>query len=469
MAACPICGSMINTDDKECSNCGFTLPEKPDKSVNPPDITISDEVQTESEEDKRKKWLEQQKSVQDELSGIKSSMKDDQVKAEDQNQIPLNPYPIAYPVRPDVGILSRNYGPLNLGQPIVVPVNNLPYSQPEAPGEKDEPEDNKTVQEEKKDEVEKQSGDEISVAVAKKGDEETKENNELPNSSQPTGREPEMATKLKKPENLEVKVAMATPIKKPAKIKVKPKDIINVESIIEDVQDIEPRQDREIAGAIDKILSHEKDFKIKPAAKKPKEIEKVPSSMKRYQIKDILKYLRKTLRKTSDRFNRKPIENLIAQAQKKLDGNNIEAAYSIAINAKKTFNKSLKDYENARKRLKHLRERNPGLLSPANAQNQKYENILTMMKNGEYSGVLQHLDEIERSLLASPVPAENTTGTDSRSSDIPVAQRAPPSTRHTRDEGQIDWDENSSETRRSNQSQDYARWKKKKSRKKRRQ
>ena len=480
MASCPICGSRVTSEDKVCSNCGFTMQdESPNPKGSEDGINKNNEIQNgssdditdgqaESEEDTRKKWLEQQRSLKDELTGIKSSMAEEKAKAEEQNRIPIPPYPLAYPIKPDLGMLSRNYGPMNMTPQNVLPVDHSPYTKPAGPDSKDDLENEEQVPDELKTPSQKDTGGNIPVAVAvKEKEKETiQDDSSSTANSESTENDPEISTELKKPVSMELKVAMATPIKKPPKVKVKSKDLIEVDAIMDDVEDIKPRQNTEIAGAIDKILSHEKSVKTGDGPKQPSAQEKTPASMKRYQINDILKYLTKSLRKTSDRFNRKPIENLIEKAQKKLDMNNIEAAYSIAINAKKTFNRSIKHYENARKRLKQLREKHPEILSKSNPQNDKYEQVVAEMKNGQYFRVAQFIDDIEESLGPKPGAVATSVSSDRDLSNIPVAHKVKSSEGQIQGKEPVDVGNKNEIDRRSSQSRDYARWKKKKSRKK---
>jgi len=118
MPNCPSCGEEIEEQDKFCNNCGQSLKNSgntasPDESLRTEGSAENNTV-GESEEDKRLKWLEAQKAFKNELSGLKTELKDE-IKKKPEMEFPFpSPYARYYGPQGEFEITGRNYAPYNM-------------------------------------------------------------------------------------------------------------------------------------------------------------------------------------------------------------------------------------------------------------------------------------------------------------------------------------------------------------------
>jgi hypothetical protein len=191
----------------------------------------------------------------------------------------------------------------------------------------------------------------------------------------------------------------------PEDISVSSEDLIKVDQILENGEGIPMREYEDLAGAIDKVITHEKSFNgtKKPKARpKPKPLPRAKG--KQGEIDEIIQYLVKSISEQPDKFNSEPITNLLNKTQQFIEENNLDDALISAQNAKKAFTRMQFIYTDAEQRLKALTKKYPGILNIEHKMHNQYREILNAMKSGSYHRVNKMISDIESHFSAKSKP-----------------------------------------------------------------
>jgi hypothetical protein len=505
MAICPLCGNEIKNGENICGICGCNLKnfsekveesksESPSETVeeekedsgknegpppapNPSDTTLdSDEV----EDEHRQKWLEQQKALRDELSGLKSSLKNEiEQKKEIYNTVPT---PLAYPhyyyKKPEYDMITRNLSDLNIRI-----VDKVQRDETFADKEAKEVEISKAGEIEEKEKV-KNAPKNMDI------DDSEIENEDIPLAI-PVIDEQKGTKDHATPQQIESKTKdNGEKIRPPVKINkkslskngVSPKGLLKVDTIIDNEDNDVESKNSELSGAINRIVSHEKIYKSKGMKMKLSSPVIKPAIDKRTQTEEALKNLEESIKRLSNGFNGKPVQQMIARSKKKLKKNDINAAFEIAHNAKKTFSRLQQHYSEATDMLKKLSQNYPDIKKTEHNFFKRYEKIKATMRAGQYFKVIRHVNDIENDLNAflsrSKDKSDIETGIETEqltdTSEIHKRESTDLEHPHLKDENKkesqvgsvIDWD--NSEDNRKTQSRSYPLHKSKKTRKKKR-
>jgi hypothetical protein len=374
MDKCPNCGQSIRYGQKICMICKYDVSGDASGTKNPELGTPAGDTKRSSPEtirsgavgdkiDQRKKWLEQQKELMNEISGLKTTLGDD-IKLKDDEKEPED----------DSGQEKAYQPPQQINEPV-------------QPGATESPQQRSPPAVQKK-----PPGEEISnFDVVPVDDILTEVDKSVPPEVGP----PQPIVKAAGPQVAQV----------PKDISISSEDLIQVDQILENDEEIPMREYEDLAGAIDKVITHERSFNgtKKPKARpKPKPVPRAKG--KQGEIDEIIQYLVKSISAQPDKFNSEPITNLLNKTQQFLEENNLDDALINAQNAKKAFTRMQFIYTDAEQRLKALTKKYPGILNIEHKMHNQYREILNAMKAGSYHRVNKMISDIESYFAAKSKP-----------------------------------------------------------------
>ena len=204
----------------------------------------------------------------------------------------------------------------------------------------------------------------------------------------------------------------------PKRVKFDENDLIRVDSVLED--DAPPQEVRnpQIAGAIDRILTHEKS-RIKPPVNSPEKVSEAvqskhlekdqkskvmtlkltspslkSSTKSSHQVDEIIGSVEMSLRKAPGDFYTKPIEAILANARQKRNENDLDAAFDMAINARKALKRTQDFYRISKVKLAELESVHASIRDPDHTKFRDYQNIKSLMAEGQYHKVNQKIPEL---------------------------------------------------------------------------
>lgn len=513
MADCSECGKKLQENASFCSHCGNkigrSLSEVESKSgshVAAKKVDKSSETRndfkkdsTRNTGDKRKRWLDQQQALQNELSGLKSTLKDE--TKNETAEIGEIPIPSALPLplypRPDLGAL-RNYIDPSIRVELILPkvegVDNEPVEIKDDPvqtgSEKsnlndtvddvavapeknvDSPEKSNESQQVRIDDIKEESiadipgsnNNDIPVAepvISESADpgQEQKSGNSSPQEVtaepsspaadpgivEPTTEEkvePETMVSTDIPENTSAtepaslgaedgqKTAEESETKTESmepEIETKHIEVQDEKAVTAPDGEASIKKDMQISSAIERILSHEKKFKTKKTlTMKLSRSGIAPSTSKRYQTDEVIRYLEGRIRKLPKDFKSIPVEKLMAKAQKALAENNLGNAYSLALKAKKTFSQSFNYYEKAKMQMKKIKEKHHEIEKKDHKLYGSYNKLIECMNTGQYYKVIQQISYLEDELISmeqKSVEIESKVPEDSKATPVSISDQ----------------------------------------------